>query len=173
MIRQQLASLPLPDWGQLAEEAVKRLPRASSLVLSGALLMLAPHQRRAGLKLKVWDKRTCEGEMRLTSRWLPWRKASGTTDFALAGELAANLVLIRNLNLLLYRFQLKELNVVSDQDAAETVNVSCTLDPQSFSRLRIGIGEKPETSITLKSDIKNPSGATVAQVRSVWQIQRR
>jgi hypothetical protein len=94
-------------------------------------------------------------------------------DFALAGELAALLVLIRNINLLVYRFELKELNVVSDQQAADTIKISCNLDTEAFSRLRINLDTQKQTSVALKSCITNPNGDSVAQVRSVWVVKKR
>ena len=91
----------------------------------------------------------------------------------MAGELVANLVLLRNINPITQRFELKELNVVTDKPPTDFVKVSCVLDAHAFSRLRIGLGEKTETTLVLKTELTNPSGALVAQVRSVWFVQRR
>lgn len=174
MIKDQLQAIALPEWGQLAEEAVRRVPRITSLALRGALFVLAPHQRRLSLKLCVWDKRVCEAEMPVNKRnWLRLGRKTGTTDFASAGELVASLVLVRNLNVFKYSFQLKELNVVADREPDSIVHVACELDPQSFTKLRMVLTEKGEATLTLKSTITNTNDVSVAQVRSVWLVKKR
>jgi len=173
MLKNQLQTLALPEWGQLAEEAVRRMPRLSSIALQAALFVLAPHQRRVGLQLTTWDKRHCEGRMKIRRRMAGWGRKAGTSDFAAAGELVASLVLVRNVNVLTHTMHLKELNVVSDRTPEKSVRVSCTLDPQSFSKIRMVLTEKGEAMVSLKSDILNDNDQSVAQIRSVWNIKKR
>lgn len=173
MINPTLQTLSVPEWGRVAEEAVRRVPAISSVVLQSILFLVAPHQRKLGLRLVTWDKRSMEAQFKAKSRLRGWGKKTGTSDFAAAGELAAFLVLIRNVRALEYQISLKELNVVSDQTPSGILKLSCELDPQSFEKLKIKINTSAETSVVLKSEIKNDDSSVVAQVRSVWSIKKR
>ncbi len=167
-----LQTLARFDIGKVGEDFLHRSPWLANSVLRGALGFLSPFHFGLGLSLTRWEKRCVEAELSVRRRLRDHNGNLHASAIALAGESVGLFVLLRNIRLTKYKFQLKEVNTVYLEPAQKKVSLSCSLDPDSFVKLKGNLSEKKSALVTLKADVLE-GAQSIASVRTIWNVSAR
>lgn len=165
----QLQTLAHLDIGKVGEDFLARAPWIANSLLRGALGILSPFHRGLGLKLLHWEKRSVAGELAVRRRLKDHNGNLHASAVSLAGETMALLVLLRNVRITKYSFELKEVSALYYESVKKTVSLSCELDAESFVKLRSTLKEKNLATVTLKTQVFD-GPQSVATVKTVWRV---
>jgi len=168
----QLQTLAHFDLGKVGEDFLARAPWIANSLLRGALGVLSPFHRGLGVSLVRWEKRSVTAELSVRRRLRDHNGNLHAGALGLAGETMALLLLLRNIRLTKYAFELKEVSAVYHDSVKRRVSLSCELDADAFVKLRNTLQEKHLATVTLKTQIFD-GPQSVAVVRTVWCVRPR
>jgi len=170
-----LPSIPINlDVGNIAEKLIRRVPQWVAMpVLSQMLGLATPFNRHLSATISVWERKTCEIKVKVKRKIKNHLGGLHSGAIATIGEMAAGMVLIRNINLSKYRLILKELNTVYVKQIKQNAKAVCYYSEKDLQKKLKILQDKGRVMMRLQTDLYREDGELASTIRSYWQVISR
>ena len=168
----ELLDLLPVDLGSTVERLLRKLPPWLAKPLVGEVMgLLAPYQRHLRFRISEWDRRICVIEARNKRRLRSFRGTINAGALASLGEVSGGLLLLRNLNSVNTRYELREINAVYKKPVLRSVRAVTSLPVKTVQGWQAGLRDRSRANVRIETELFREDGELAAVVRSVWEAR--